>query len=180
MRDHDLIKCVWTGTALEPCGPFAAKQMCDRLGDGQITAVDLDPDRTAKSHRHQFAFVRTAWENLPEHLQGAPYAATPETLRKHALIATGYCHTEMIAVGTRQRAERVAASVSAIARRMHGYALTTVEGAVVYCHTPMSQKQREMGGEMFKRSKQDILDWMAHLIGVSSDDLARMGRKEAA
>ena len=180
MRNHDLIRCVWTGKALEPCGNFAAAQLRDRLGAGQIVSVDIDPDRTAKSHNHQFAFVRTAWENLPESLMGAPYAANPDTLRKHAMIATGFCHTEMIAVGSSYQAERVAASVSAIARRMHGYALTVTEGPVVYCHTPMSQKQKEMGAEAFQASKQAILEWLARLIDVNADDLAKMGRKQPA
>jgi hypothetical protein len=37
-----------------------------------------------------------------------------------------------------------------------------------------------MGRETFQKSKQAILEWMADLISVSAEDLARMGKKEAA
>lgn len=181
MREKDLIRAVWTGQAFEPDGNYAMAQCHDRLGAGEVVQLDIDPDeRSKKSHKHQFAFVRTAWMNLPEHLVDAPFAKTTETLRKHALIATGHCDTDMIAVGDERRAERVAAFTERLAVRMHGYALTTIEGAVVYCHTPHSQSAKEMGGERFQQSKQDILEWMADQIGVTADELAKMGKKEAA
>ncbi len=179
MRDQDLIRAVWTGEAFEPDGNYARAQCLDRLGAGQVVNLDLDPERSKKSHRHQFAFVRTAWENLPEHLTDAAFAKTDETLRKHALIATGHCDTDMIAVGDERRAERVAAFSERLAVRMHGYALTSIEGPVVYCHTPHSQSLKAMGGERFKQSKQDILEYLADLIGVTPDQLAKWKDKAA-
>lgn len=180
MRDTDLIRCVWTGRALEPDGNYAMHQLHDRLGAGEVVNVDLDPERSAKSHKHQFAFVRTAWQTLPEHLKAAPYAKSAETLRKHALIATGFCDAEMMAVGSERRAERVAASMSRLAVRLSGYAVTSVEGSVAYCYTPRSQSQKAMGAKAFQASKQAILEWMADLIGVTPDQLASAGRKDAA
>ncbi|MEP0147106.1 hypothetical protein [Pseudophaeobacter sp.] len=180
MRKTDLIRVVWTGQALEPDGNFAMHQLHDRLGAGEVINVDLDPERSEKSHKHQFAFVRTAWQNLPEALKNAPYAKNAETLRKHALIATGFCDTEMLAVGCPRRAERSAAAMSRLATRMSGYAVTEVQGTVAYCHTPLSQNQRAMGARAFQESKQAVLEWLADLIGVSPDQLANAGRKEAA
>lgn len=180
MRQNDLIRVVWTGQALEPDGNYAMHQLHDRLGAGEVINVDLDPDRSAKSHKHQFAFVRTAWQNLPETLKNAPFAKNADTLRKHALIATGFCDTEMVPVGCPRRADRVAASMSRLAARLHGYSVTSIEGPVVYCHTPHSQSQRTMGAKAFQESKQAILEWLAQLLGVSPDQLANAGRKEAA
>lgn len=180
MRENDLIRCYFDGRALIPDGNFAVAAINDRLGEGQVVNVDLDPERSGKSHRHQFAFVRTAWENLPERLLSEPYAASAEHLRKHGLIVNGFCHTEMVAVGSSRRAERVAASLSRVAARFHGYAITTVEGNVAYCFTPESQSMKAMGGERFQASKQALLEWCAGLLDVSADDLANMGRKEAA
>lgn len=177
MREQDLIRAVWTGKSLIPDGNYAMAQICDRLGEGQVVNIDLDPERSTKSHKHQFAFVRTAWMNLPEHHLGTPYAVSTEALRKHALIATGYCDTDMIAVGDERRAERVASFTERLAVRMHGYALTNIEGTVVYCHTPHSQSLKAMGGEAFKRSKQDMLEYLADMIGVTADELAKMGKK---
>jgi len=180
MREADLIRAVWTGQAFEPDGNFAMAACHDRLGEGQVVLLDLDPERSKKSHSHQFAFVRTAWDNLPEGLVSAPWAKTVETFRKHALIATGHCDTDMIAVGDERRAERVAAFTERMAVRMHGYAVTTIEGPVVYCHTPHSQSLKAMGGAKFKQSKQDILEWMSAQIGVEPDALAKMGKKGTA
>jgi hypothetical protein len=180
MRSQELIRAVWTGQSFVPDGNFAMAMAQDRLGDGEVVSLDIDPERSAKSHKHTFAFIRTAWENLPEKVSGAPFAASTETFRKHALIQTGHCDIDMIAVGDSRRAERVAAFTERLAVRMHGYAITTIEGAVVYCATPHSQSIKAMGGDAFKQSKKDILEWMADLIGVSADDLAKMGKKEAA
>lgn len=177
MREQDLIRAVWTGQSFVPDGNYALAQTRDRLGDGQVVNLDLDPERTAKSHRHQFAFVRTAWMNLPEHHLGTPYAVSTEALRKYALIQTGYCNTEMMAMGTTERANRAAALLSRVSTNMHGFAITNVIGTVVYCHTPHSQSMKAMGGEAFKRSKQDMLEYLADMIGVTADELAKMGRK---
>jgi|GEM_PF-580681 len=177
MRTSDLIRCVYTGQSLVPDGNYSTAQLADRLGEGEVVAVDLDPDRSSKSHRHAFAFVGQAWYNLPENLRGAPYAVSALTLRKHALIATGHCDVSMIALGSESRAERVAAFVDQTARRLSGYAITTVEGPVVYCSTPHSQSNAAMGAETFQKSKQDILEWLADLIGVEPEELAKMGQK---
>lgn len=179
MRENDLIRCFFDGRALVPDGNHAAAQLHDRLGEGQVVHVDLDPARSGKSHRNQFAFVNAAWDNLPEHLLGMPYAATPETLRKHALIKTGFCDVGMVAVGDQRRAERVAAMIHATAQKLSGYAITEAEGPVVYCFTPLSQSVKDMGGVEFQRSKQAILEWMADLIGVSPEELAKKKRKKA-
>ncbi|MEO1398608.1 MAG: hypothetical protein AAFU56_07050, partial [Pseudomonadota bacterium] len=68
MRDNDLIRCVFDGQALIPDGNFSVAQVNDRFGAGQVVVVDLDPQRSGKSHKHQFVFVKTAWENLPDYL----------------------------------------------------------------------------------------------------------------
>lgn len=180
MRDQELIRAVWTGQSFIPDGNYAHAMACDRLGEGQVVNLDLDPDRTGKSHRHQFAFVRTAWMNLPESMVGAPFAATSETLRKHALIMTGYCNTEMMACGTGNRAERMAAMMSRIATNLNGYAITHVSGPIAYCHTAHSQSMKAMGGAVFNQSKQDILEYLADMIEVTPKALANMGKEQAA
>ncbi|MEL6411689.1 MAG: hypothetical protein AAFQ38_14930 [Pseudomonadota bacterium] len=180
MRDNDLIRCVFDGQALIPDGNFSVAQVNDRFGAGQVVVVDLDPQRSGKSHKHQFVFVKTAWENLPDYLVDAPFAVSVETLRKHALIATGFCHTEMVPVGTKQRAERVAVAMSSLASRAHGYCITDVRGSVAYCHTAQSQSVKSMGRDEFQKSKQAILEWLADLIGVTPADLAAMGKEQAA
>lgn len=180
MRKTPLIRAVWTGQSFIPDGNHATAVAHDLLGEGQVVNLDVDPDRTQRNHNHFFACVHTAWMNLPEGIKDAPFAVTADTLRKQALIATGHCDTDMITVGTHERAEKVAAFASRLATRLHGYAITQINGSMVYCHTPHSQSLKEMGGERFKRSKQDVLEHLAGLLGVTSDELAQMGREEAA
>lgn len=179
MRDQDLIRAVWTGEAFEPDGNYARAQCLDRLGAGQVVNLDLDPERSKKSHRHQFAFVRTAWENLPEHLTAAPFAKTDTTLRKYALIRTGYCAVNMIAVGSDARAERLAAFLQRADEAQDNFSVIEASGPVVHQFIAESQSLKAMGGERFKKSKQDILEYLAAQIGVTPDQLANWKDKAA-
>lgn len=180
VRESPTIRAVWRGQHFVPAGRFAMSECQNRFSAGQVVELDVDPGRSKKSHAHAFAFIGTAWANMPETLVDAPYAKSKETLRKHALCATGHCDTEMIVCEDHRRALRMAAIMSKIATRMNGYALTEVKGLLVYCHTPHSQSLKAMGKDRFQKSKQDILEWMADLIGVPSDVLAKMGKKGTA
>lgn len=141
------------------------------LDDGEIVMVTIERGRSLKSHRHQFAWINDAWANLPERLQGMPWAETPETLRKHALIATGFHQTLVLDCGANATAARVKAALLAAETRAHGYALAQVRGPVVTVWTPESQSIRAMGGDRFKASKTAILDWIAAQIGVTPEQL---------
>lgn len=177
MHNNNLVRVYFDGDALRPDGQYATEQLRERLGAGEALLIDIEPSRSKRSHGHQFAFVNTAWKNLPEALKGVPYAATAETLRKHALIATGHCNASMVAVGEHDRAERIAALVHTVAEQVNGYAVTEAKGSVVWCFTPVSQSEKAMGKEEFQRSKTDILNWLADLIGVAPEELSSMGKK---
>jgi len=114
--------------------------------------------------------------SLPESEMSQPWAETPETLRKHALIATGYHQTLVLDCGANAPALRVKAALVASEARAHGYAIGQVRGPVVTIWAPESQSVRAMGGDRFRASKAAILDWIAAKIGVSPDRL--MDEKE--
>lgn len=174
------IRVRYENDALIPDGNFARARVEDIFGAGEVREIDLEPQRSRASHNHAFAFIDVAWSNLPEDLREMPWAVNRDTFRKHALIATGYCDTALIACGDERRAERMAKMVEHIAANLHGYVVVQVSGPVVYCHTPQSQSLKAMGKERFQQSKQAILEWMAALLAVEPDDLAQMGRKRAA
>ncbi|MCD1619171.1 hypothetical protein K7H20_13960 [Salipiger manganoxidans] len=180
MRQSDLIRCVFTGSALEPDGNFAAAALHDRLGAGEVVLVDLNPQRSTKSHNHQFAFVATAWKNLPEAMKDAPFAASPEHLRKHALISTGYCNADMIALGDEHRAARMADFLRRGDAQQGVYTVIAVRGPTLYRYTAESQREKTMGRQRFQASKAAILEYLADLIGTTPDELAVMSKKEAA
>lgn len=145
-------------------------QMPD-IADGETVIVSIERLRSGPSHRHQFAWVSKAWLTLPESVQMMPWAETPETLRKHALIATGYSNSVTVDCGKNAAAHRVKAALIAAETRAHGYALAQVRGPVVTVWTPESQSYRAMGGKRFQESKTAILEWVAAQIGVLPEAL---------
>jgi predicted DNA-binding antitoxin AbrB/MazE fold protein len=141
------------------------------LDEGELVTVQIERDRSGPSHRHQFAWVREAWAGLPEDCRHEVWAETPETLRKHALIATGYHQTTVIDCGDTGVALDVKAALVAAEWRAHGYAIGQVRGPVVRIWTPESQSIRAMGNDMFQASKAAILEWIAGKLGVSPEEL---------
>lgn len=141
------------------------------LAQGELVTVIIERGRSLNSHRHQFAFVREAWQNLPEPLQSAPWAETPETMRKHALIATGFHQSYTLDCGANATAQRIKAQLVRAEARAEGYAIGRVRGPILTIWTPESQSMRSMGGKRFQESKEKILDWMAAQIGVTASAL---------
>ena len=140
---------------------------------GDVVFVEPEHPRSDKSHKHQFAEIAEAWRTLPEDMLDLPWAANEETLRKHALIATGYCHTYAIDCGKEATARRVKAALVSAEAGKHGYALGQVRGPVVVVWTPESQSMRAMGGKRFQESKDAVLNWIAAKIGTSPEQLRR-------
>lgn len=143
------------------------------LEPGEVVTVSIERQRSGKSHRHAFAWIKDAWLTLPEHLRDMPWAETPETLRKHALIATGFHQTCVLDCGSEASARRVKAALVAAEVKAHGYALGRVRGPVVQVWTPESQSYRAMGRERFQASKTAVLDWVAAQIGVEPEELRK-------
>ncbi|AKG94546.1 hypothetical protein Shpa_35 [Paracoccus phage Shpa] len=142
------------------------------LGEGEIVSVTIERGRSTASHRHQFAWLTEAWITLPERLQQMPWAETAETMRKHALIATGFHQTVIVDCGSNAAAARVKAALVAAEARACGYALGQVRGRVVTVWTPESQSVRSMGGARFQESKTAIMEWVAAQLGVPVAALA--------
>lgn len=140
---------------------------------GEVVTVTVERGRSEASHRHQFAWINSAWLSLPEHLRDQPWAETAETLRKHALIATGYHQTTVVDCGSSAAAGRMKAALVAAEARACGYAVGQVRGPVLTVWTPESQSLRAMGGQRFRESKAAILDWIAGQLGVSPRELER-------
>lgn len=170
MSDDTCIRAVWTGEAFEPRGNWSVAWCQDKLGAGEVVTLDVEWDRSMRSHRHQFAEIREMWATLPESLADAPYARSPETLRKHALIKTGYVDAQTIDAGSKAAAERVAATVTPLAQKAHGYAITIVKGPLVVVFSPRSQSLRTMGADEFQKSKDAVLDWISKLLQEVSHD----------
>ena len=143
------------------------------LEEGEVVFVEIQRGRSPASHAHQFAWLHDAWASIPEDQHSQPWAETPETLRKHALIATGYSQTYTLDCGREATARRVRAALVAAEAGKHGYAIGRVTGPVVQVWTPESQSMRAMGGKRFQESKTAIMDWIAAKLGVATEELVR-------
>jgi len=151
-----------------------ANYISANLSDGDKVYLLVQHERSAKTHRHQFAWLSDAFDSMPDRFTGAPFMASPDALRKHALIATGFCETVTVSAGSNAAAHRVAPAMADLARKAHGYAIVEVSGQLVTCKTPLSQSMRAMGKDTFQKSKDAILNYVAGLLEVEPQELEGM------
>ena len=143
------------------------------LAEGELVMVTIERGRSEASHKHQFAWVKDAWLNLPEADAFQPWAASPETLRKHALCQTGFFKQAVIDCGDDKIARAVAKEMLEARQASEGYAHAVVRDGVAVVRWPESQKRKIMGGERFQQSKTAIMDWIAGRIGCAPEELQR-------
>lgn len=165
MTDAPIIPCTWNGEAFEPANSYWRKEADRKYVVGERYVVTVEEMRSEASHRHLFAAVREAWMTLPEAIQ-ARYPS-PEALRKFALIRCGYAHERSIVCTTPMQAQQVAGFV----KPMEEFAVVSVNDVVVTVWTAQSQSTKAMGRAAFQRSKDDVLNFIAELVGVTASDL---------
>lgn len=161
------ILCRWNGETMTPAGPYWAKQADKEWVVGERYFVEIQHERSEATHRHEFAWLREAWANLPEHL--ADQFPTPEHLRKRALVDAGYFDEEIIDAGSNAAALRVRTYL----RGKDDFALVVVRGSLVAVRTAKSQSRRAMDAKTFAASKTAVLETVAALIGTSPETLMR-------
>lgn len=145
---------------------------CKDLSNGQRVVLDVITARSGKSHRHAFAELDAAWASLPEGLQGAPWAANPETFRKHLLIVCGFSNSRVITTASPIEARHIASVLSQLATEAHGYCICDVRGGVITLWTPQSMSYRTMSRDEFQTVKDALLDAAAALLGTTAQALA--------
>lgn len=160
----------WVGDAMVPLSPH--------LADGQYVVGEvyrLVPmeDRSEASHRQYFAAVNDAWRNLPEAM--ADQFPTSEHLRKWALIKTGYRDERSIVAGSKAEAQRMATFIEP----MDEFAIVTTSAATVTVWTAKSQSMKAMGKAEFQKSKGDVLDLLASMIGTDAAALQSNAERAA-
>lgn len=165
----------WTGDAFEPSSNLVRRLCDERFTVGEVYPLDQWVDHSEQSHRHQFAFVKEAWNSFPDALR--EQFPTPEHLRKHGLIRKGFCTMQQYSCSSRAEAKRMAA---VLRRHVDDYAIIDIddERAIVTVLEAESQGFRAMNKKRFQESKTALLDFIADLIGVPAETLA--GVQESA
>ena len=168
------IKMRWDGEVFQPASPFWSRIANNILVAGQDYMLVERHERDQSSHRHYFAALREVWKNLPDKL--ALQFESPEVLRRHALIMAGYFNERKLICESRDAALRTYRFLQADlgvgkAAREQGYAIYSLNGAVLVERRAQSQSHRAMGKKRFMESKWDVLNWCADLIGVDVETL---------
>jgi hypothetical protein len=158
------IACRWDGEAFRPL-PRLARLADEHYAIGEVYHLVVEKERSPKSHRHYFAMIKEAWENLPEDELRFP---TSEHLRKWALIRAGFCDHKQIVCATKAEAVRWTPVLAAA----DTYAVVVPRGPVVTVYTAKSQSVKAMGAADFQASKDAVLGICAELITV---DVAQLG-----
>ncbi len=153
----------WTGQAQEPLASFRA-MAAHRLEVGAVYRLVVEEARSEVSHSHEFAWLKPAWQSLPDTLKGE--FPSPEHLRKRALIETGWCSMQDYVCGTKAEAARWSANLR---RELDEYALIQVSESVVR----VFRAKYAMGRADFQASKSDIMTWISGLLEVEPETLAR-------
>lgn len=167
----DAIAFRWTDDGV--MAPLRPKEADKRFVCQSVYWLAEEQQRSMTSHAHQFAWLNQAWKNLPESI--ADDFPTPESLRKRALIETGWFTETLIDVGSKAAAQRVAA----FARAKDEFAHVVTRGVLVVIREAKSQSVRAMGARDFQKSKDDVLGFVSGLIGVSPDALGREAGRAA-
>jgi hypothetical protein len=152
------------GDCLRPTGGWLGRARKEFVA-GEVYHMAHQEPRSMASHGHYFASVTEAWKNLPEIL--ADRFPTADHLRKYALIRTGWYNSNSITAPSHEAALRLAAFI----KPLDEFALVDVKEAVVTVYHAKTQSFR-MGNDDFKKSKQDVLDFLASAIGVTPRQLS--------
>lgn len=150
--------------------PKSQRWLFDRMfAEGEEYSIEIHEPVSRKSHNHFHAAVNEAWKNLRE--SDAAQHPDADHLRKWALIKTGWCIKRNVVCETIEQAYAIAA----VAGQLDESAVVVVQGKVVTIATARSQKTTGpncMSREEFQKSKQDVLDYIAGLIGVDAATLS--------
>jgi hypothetical protein len=167
------ILCEWDGDAFVPVNQSWARRADQHYTVHERYSIAPIEERSQRSHAHYFASVNDAWKNLPEHM--TERFPTSEHLRKWALVKAGWRDERSIVCASKAEAQRVKSFI----RPMDDYAVVIAREAVVLVYTAKSQSVRAMGKADFQKSKDDVLQVLAEMIGTTAGEI-KQNAKDAA
>lgn len=175
MSDVPPVAFAWEGDAFRPAGKFWQNLADKHYVIGERYKLVPVAERSQRSHQHYFSCIADAHANMPERLLALH--PSPEALRKHALIRTGWCDQHTFIADSVPEAKRLAKFLTPIDE----FSLVMTAGRVVTRYVAKSQNYRTMNKADFQKSKDDVLDWIAKEIGVERKALeANSGTTGAA
>lgn len=158
----------WDGEAMIPAGRYWARQADEQFVVGERYRLAEENERSSASHAHEFAWLTEAWNSLPDEM--LVQYPNSETLRKHGLIAKGFCTMVQHVCKSEAEAQRLAA----ILKPYDAYAVVVARGTVVTVYTAISQSRRAMGAAQFQQSKSALMEFVGDLLGVDPQTIGKV------
>lgn len=144
-----------------PRSPRAADE---RFVVGEIYRCDVIEERSIATHNHFFAQLHDQWMSLPDHL--AVQFPTADTLRKHALIMTGFRRERKFVASSEKEARKLAAFLKPQTSD-DDYAIVSLAGTAVVEWKAQSQSRQAMPEKgRFQASKVAVLEYVDEMLGV--------------
>ena len=156
----------WDGEAMVPTA-HSRRLIDQHFVIGEHYRFVTHEERSLASHKHYWAVLTEAWQNLPEAV--AVDFPTVDHARKRALIMTGHRDERQLVASSKAEALRIAAFI----RPKDEYAVVVVDGCTITELTAKSQSMRAMGKAVFQQSKDDVLAYLAKLGGYAPGELGR-------
>lgn len=162
------IDAFWDNEAevFRPASNYWARRAAKQFAAGEILHLEHVEERSGNSHRHFFAAIQSAFDNLPP--LWAEQFKSPEHLRRFCLIKAGICNSQSMPCGTAAAARKFAAFL----RPMDEFAVVDVRGSVVTVFTAKSMSYKTMPKDEFQKAKTAVLDALADMLGVTTKELS--------
>lgn len=164
MEDEKLgqrVRLQYLGAGEFKTDAVSVRELLDRqLVIGEFYRLEVYNERSPKFHDKYFATIADAWEHLPE-----PWSIllpSPEHLRKHALIKSGYCDVAIFPM--KSKAEALASLAQF--KMFDGYCLATVTDNVVTVYRARSQRKVVQDARAFYDTAQKVFHVIGEMIGV--------------
>lgn len=185
MARIQVITCVWkridvvdgdgvatSALAFVPIRQHAAIAARQFALDSEYPIAPIEP-RSRASHDHYFAALHEGFVNLPEKF--AARFPNEEHLRHWLLIETNWCREVEVDAASEKEARKLRKEWW----EQDPYARIKVIGSKVIIRRAVSQN-RSMGKKEFQASKQDVLELLSEIIGVSLSTLKREAKRKSA
>jgi hypothetical protein len=156
-------QAIWQGDGFTPASPFFQRMGDKQFLIGEKYLLNVQQERSVNAHRHYFANLKEAFDNLPERYRDQ--FPTIEIFRAHGLILTGWRDHSVEIFASADDAIKAASLI----RPRTKLEIVVVNENTVTILSAKSQSQRAMGRKDFAKSKADVLAWAWGLVGVDPE-----------
>jgi hypothetical protein len=162
----------WDGSGMVPLPGRYAEEADRYFVIGRVYRMTEWLDRSDKSHKHEFAELREAFRNLPEHW--ARLFRTEDELRKYALCKAGFVDVKKTIVCPSK------AFAADLYRQLAGdFDYAVIDGNAVILMKAESQKRHRTVRKRFQEQKSGVLAVLEDMLGLEPGALSRNAGRAA-